>query len=258
MIKAILFDLDDTLLWDEKSVKTAFEKTSNVAHAKYEIDQEVFEQKVRENACRLYASYDVYPFTQMIGINPFEGLWAEFLDEGEEFRKLKEIAPTYREEAWTLGLQDVGIDNPEFGRELADYFREARKASPFLYEDSLTILDQLKGDYKLGLITNGSPSLQNLKLEITQELVPYFSEIIISGDFGRGKPDPTIFEHALKALSLDKNEAIMVGDNLHTDILGANRAGIPSVWLNRHNREKGEIKPMYEISNLSELMRILI
>lgn len=257
MIKAVLFDLDDTLLWDEKSVKTAFERTCKVASYKYGINPEAFERKVRENARRLYASYDVYSFTQMIGINPFEGLWGEFNDEQEEFRRLKAIAQSYREQAWTLGLKDFGFDDSEFGRVLADYFIMARKESPFLYEDSLTILEQLKGDYKLVLITNGSPSLQNLKLEITPELVPYFDEIIISGDFGRGKPDPTIFEHALAALSVKKDEAIMVGDNLNTDILGANRAGIPSVWLNRHNRKKGEIKSTYEISSLSKLMNVL-
>ncbi|AXI10141.1 haloacid dehalogenase [Oceanobacillus zhaokaii] len=257
MIKAILFDLDDTLLWDEKSVKTAFERTCKFASEKHGIDPEEFEQKVRENARRLYESYDVYSFTQMIGINPFEGLWGEFNDEQEEFRQLKAIAQTYREQSWTLGLKDVGVNDSEFGSVLADYFIMARKESPFLYEDSLTILEQLKGNYKLVLITNGSPSLQNLKLEITAELAPYFDEIIISGDFGRGKPDPTIFEHALAALSIDKDEAIMVGDNLHTDILGANRAGIQSVWLNRHNRKREAIEPMYEISSLSELRSIL-
>ncbi|RDW15565.1 HAD family hydrolase [Oceanobacillus chungangensis] len=257
MIKAVLFDLDDTLLWDEKSVKMAFELTCKVASDKFGINPDTFERKVRENARRLYATYEVYPFTQMIGINPFEGLWGEFDDEREEFRQLKEIAPAYREQAWTLGLQDVGIDNPEFGLELSEFFRTARKESPFLYDDSLSVLELLKGEYKLLLITNGSPSLQNLKLGITPELAPYFDEIIISGDFGRGKPDQTIFEHALATLSVDKSEAIMVGDNVNTDILGANRAGIPSVWLNRHGREKGEVKPTYEISSLTELLSIL-
>ncbi|MCG2953054.1 HAD-IA family hydrolase, partial [Escherichia coli] len=75
------------------------------------------------------------------------------------------------------------------------------------------------------LLTNGSPQLQNIKLEITPEIVPYFDEIVISGAFGRGKPDPSIFDHALSLLNLSKDEVIMVGDNLMTDILGASRAG---------------------------------
>ena len=80
---------------------------------------------------------------------------------------------------------------------------------------------------------------------------------MISGDFGKGKPDPTIFEHTLKLLSLDKGEVVMVGDNLNTDILGAKRAGITSVWLNRHDRKPEDVKPTYEITNLLELLPIL-
>ena len=54
------------------------------------------------------------------------------------------------------------------------------------------------------------------------------------------------------------SEALMVGDNLMTDILGASYVGIPSVWINRDNDEPHkEIKPTYEITNLEELFPIL-
>ncbi|MGT0115238.1 HAD family hydrolase, partial [Streptococcus pneumoniae] len=82
-------------------------------------------------------------------------------------------------------------------------------------------------------------------------------QIIISGAFGRGKPDPTIFEHALERMGLTKDEVIMVGDNLMTDILGASRAGIKSVWINRHDKERNEVIPSYEITHLEELYPIL-
>lgn len=119
------------------------------------------------------------------------------------------------------------------------------------------MLDELKGKYKLLLLTNGSPELQNTKLEITPELVPYFDKIVISGAFGRGKPDASIFEHALEIMELDKDEVLMVGDNLMTDILGATRAGIQSVWINRHDKERTEVVPTYEITHLEELYPIL-
>ena len=95
----------------------------------------------------------------------------------------------------------------------------------------------LKVKYKLVLLTNGSPSLQQTKLEITPEIAPYFDHIIISGAFGKGKPDPSIFHHALAQCDVTAEEALMVGDNLMTDILGASRVGIPSVWINRENNE---------------------
>lgn len=258
MVRAIFFDLDDTLLWDIKSVKTAFEKTCQTASERHSLDPSELEEAVREEARELYASYETFEFTKMIGINPFEGLWGSFDDEGESFQKMKEIVPTYRVDAWTGGLKRLGIEDTALGMELANLFIENRKSSPFLYEETFHVLDTLKKDYTLVLITNGSPSLQQTKLAITPELVPYFDEIIISGGFGVGKPDPSIFEHALELCQLKPEEAMMVGDNRMTDILGANRVGIPSVWINHDNEPAlEEVTPTYEISSLGELLPIV-
>lgn len=257
MVKAVFFDLDDTLLWDQKSVKEAFVATCEVANEKYGVDVDELEEAVRKEARELYATYETYEFTKMIGINPFEGLWGNFLDDTDDFRKMAEIVPNYRKEAWTRGLKALGIDDEAFGAELAERFPEERRKKPFIYDESFTVLDELKGKYKLLLLTNGSPDLQNTKLTITSELVPYFDEIVISGAFGKGKPDPIIFEHALERIGLNKDEVIMVGDNLMTDILGASRAGIKSVWINRHDKERNEVVPDYEIMHLEELYPIL-
>ena len=257
MIKAIFFDLDDTLLWDQKSIKEAFVRTCLKAKERYGVDPDLLEEAVRDAARNLYSSYEFYPFTQMIGINPFEGLWGNFLDKQDDFKKMKETVPGYRKDAWTFGLQKLGINDPDFGYELGEMFPEERRKSPFVYEETFSILNALKGNYKLLLLTNGSPDLQNTKLEITAELVPFFDQIVISGDFGRGKPNPVIFEHALSTLSLKKDEVLMVGDNLMTDILGANRSGIKSVWINRHDKEKNDVIPTFEIHHLEELLVIL-
>lgn len=256
MVRAIFFDLDDTLLWDEKSIKTAFEETCEVVAERYEITKEQVEEAVREEARDLYATYETYEFTKMIGINPFEGLWGTFDDDGASFQKMKEIVPAYRKDAWTGGLKRLGIEDKEFGAELAELFIENRKRNPFVYEETYRVLDTLKEKYQLVMITNGSPSLQQTKLSITPELVPYFDQIMISGDFGVGKPDPSIFEHVLQLCDLKPEEALMVGDNRMTDILGANRVGIPSVWINRKNEEANDVKPTYEITSLEELEAI--
>ncbi|MGE8079734.1 HAD family hydrolase [Peribacillus loiseleuriae] len=257
MIKAIFFDLDDTLLWDQKSISEAFKATCEYAAEKYEVDAEQLEEAVREEARELYASYDTYSFTQMIGINPFEGLWGDFGDEGIEFGKMKEFAPVYRRDSWVRGLKSLGIDDEEFGAELAERFPLERKKRPFLYDETFQVLDELHDTYRLLLLTNGSPELQNTKLAITPELVPYFDHIVISGAFGKGKPDASIFEHALERMNVSKDEVLMVGDNLMTDILGSSRAGIQSVWINRHEKERNEVIPTYEITHLEELYPIL-
>lgn len=256
MIKAIFFDLDDTLLWDQKSIKEAFVATCKLAEERYGVDANQLEESVRDAARNLYSSYETYDFTQMIGINPFEGLWGNFLDDHDEFKKMKEIVPSYRKDAWTAGLKAMGVNDPEFGHELAERFPQERRNLPFVYDETFDTLDKLK-DYQLLLLTNGSPDLQKTKLAITPELVSYFDKIVISGDFGKGKPDPAIFEHALSLMSLTKEEVIMVGDNLMTDVLGANRAGIKTIWINRHDKERNEVVPTYEIQHLEQIFPIL-
>ncbi|MUK88859.1 HAD-IA family hydrolase [Ornithinibacillus sp. L9] len=257
MIKTIIFDLDDTLIWDEKSVNAAFHNTCSIAEEKYGVAPSLLEEKVRLHARELYASYDTYSFTKKIGINPFEGLWGEFDDEGESFRELRKLAPSYQNEAWTRGLKEIGVDDASLVEEMSNKFPEERKNNPFVFEDTFEVLEKVKENYQLLLLTNGSPSLQQTKLRITPQLKDYFEYVVISGDFGSGKPDPNIFDHALELGSANKDEAIMVGDNLHTDILGATRAGIKSVWINRKLKESTNIKPSYEIERLEELLTIL-
>ena len=258
MIKTIIFDLDDTLLWDKKSIATAFENTCKYAAGLQDIDALELELAVREAASQLYASYDTYEFTQLIGINPFEGLWGTFDDAEAPFGQMKEIIPHYQKEAWTIGLRKIGIHNAIFGEKLASKFIEERKKCPFVYDETFSVLEQLKGNYTLVLLTNGAPSLQNTKLELTPELTPYFDEIIISGAFGKGKPDPSIFEYVMKRTDHPADQSLMVGDNLMTDILGSSRVGIRSVWINREDQPKhNEIHPTYEINHLEKLFPIL-
>ncbi|QKY68361.1 HAD family hydrolase [Lentibacillus sp. CBA3610] len=257
MLKAIMFDLDDTLIWDEKSVDEAFAATCLLAAQKSDVRPDLLEEKIRKNAQELFATYDTYEFTEMIGISPFEGLWADFDDEGKSFERLRAIAPEYRKQAWTRSLKEAGVDDPELAIELAEKFQAERNKSQFVYEETFDVLDTLSDNYRLLMLTNGSPDLQQTKLNITPELTPYFDQIVISGAFGKGKPDPSIFEHALMLLSARKDEALMVGDNPNSDILGASRAGVSSVWINHHNVEAHDISPTYEISRLKELLNVL-
>ncbi|GAA0440120.1 HAD family hydrolase [Lentibacillus halophilus] len=257
MLQAIMFDLDDTLIWDKKSVDEAFRVASEQAAQHYSIDPDVLTNKVKETARKLFSSYDTYSFTEMIGISPFEGLWGVFDDEGDSLQKLKELAPGYRKEAWTKGLTELGVDDPQLGSQLADTFKRERSTKQFVYDETFNVLDQLKGNYQLLLLTNGSPDLQWTKLHVTPELQSYFDHIVISGAFGKGKPDPSIFHHACHLLGVETDEALMIGDNLYSDILGASRAGVSSVWINHHNTDNNDVFPTYEIDRLGALSSII-
>ncbi|RSL33387.1 HAD family hydrolase [Salibacterium salarium] len=255
MIKALIFDLDDTLLWDKKSVKESFRAVCLEAEAATGIDHKSFEKTVRKKAADLYATYESYDFTKKIGINPFEGLWGEFNDKTNiGFRKMHQEMPDYQITTWVRALNEHGIDDFELGRHLASRFPFHRKKLPFVYEDTFEVLANLKDSYQLFLLTNGSPTLQDKKLEMTPQLIPFFDYILVSGAFGIGKPDPSIFEHSLKLLDVEPSEAVMIGDNLLTDIDGANKAGIKNIWINREEKEPvSDISFNKEIKTLSDL-----
>lgn len=258
-VKAVLFDLDDTLLWDDRSVTEAFKDTCRLAAEASGVNELELEAAVRREARALYETYETYSFTQMIGINPFEALWGHFKrGEHEMFRKLEQLAPEYRVKSWTRGLAAVGINNPELGQQLAEWFPAQRRSLLYVYDETFAVLDELHGSYKLLLLTNGSPDLQQEKLDGTPTLIPYFDSIVISGDFGEGKPSTKLFDHAMAQIGITASEGIMVGDKLTTDILGANRAGMTSVWINRHGAVRNDdIIPTYEIKSLSELPELL-
>jgi putative hydrolase of the HAD superfamily len=258
-IKAVLFDLDDTLLWDERSVDEAFQATCQVAAEQTGVDPHQLEEAVRREARALYESYETYSFIQNIGINPFEGLWGDFRKgEAEGFRKLEQIVPNYRSESWTRGLKALGIDDAQLGATLGERFPQERRARSYVYEETYEVLDSLRGRYKLLLLTNGSPDLQQEKLDREPKLPGYFDHIMISGNYGYGKPNPQLFAEALKLLGISPQEAIMVGDKLTTDVKGANASGIPSVWINRRNMvNDSDIEPSYEIRSLRELQGII-
>ncbi|MGZ0050103.1 HAD family hydrolase [Brevibacillus gelatini] len=258
-IKAILFDLDDTLLWDERSVKEAFQATCSEAARHYEVDVERLEAAVRQEARAMYEAFEAFPFTKMIGINPFEGLWAQFAEgKQEEFRQLQKFVPAYRKEAWTRGLRSLGIEDAELGYKLGEMFVEERKSRPIVYEETFEVLDQLKAKYKLLLLTNGSPDLQKQKLAGVPKLAAYFDHIVISGDFGRGKPAAEIFEHAMSLLGITAEEGVMIGDKLTTDIQGSNAVGMRNMWINRHGLKlEGEIVPAQEIASLREIQTVI-
>ncbi|OPH47215.1 haloacid dehalogenase [Paenibacillus ferrarius] len=258
-LKAVLFDLDDTLLWDDRSVQEAFEATCAEAAKHAAVNPEELEASVRKEARALYETYDTFAFTKMIGINPFEGLWANFTQgENENFRKLEKLAPGYRTESWTRGLSALGIEDRELGYKLGELFPAERRSRPFVYEETFRVLDALKGKYKLLLLTNGSPDLQKEKLAGVPNIAAYFDHIVISGEFGVGKPDVSIFNHALGLLDIQAEEGIMIGDKLTTDILGSGRVGMRNIWINHHGLQSGdEIVPAYEVSRLQDIIPII-
>lgn len=117
-----------------------------------------------------------------------------------------------------------------------------------------SLLNDLQGKCKIGIITNGFTALQQIRLERTG-LRDHFDLIVISEEVGVAKPHPHIFDYALEqAGNPDRSRVLMVGDTAESDILGGMNAGLATCWLNAHNRTLPEgINPTWTVSSLSEL-----
>ena len=101
----------------------------------------------------------------------------------------------------------------------------------FPYEETLELVGDLARDHRLGIITNGSPDLQQRKLNAVG-LASYFPEdtIIISERIGMAKPHPSVYQAACDALRIDAEDAVMIGDNYHADVEGAEAFGMRAIW----------------------------
>lgn len=133
-----------------------------------------------------------------------------------------------------------------------------------LEEDAMPTIRQLRAQgYRLGLISNANDDKDVETLIDIHGLRPWFDVILISAAFGRRKPDPRIFHAALQALEVPPARAVMVGDTLGADVLGAKNSGMAGVWITRRASAPGNrahadtIQPDAVIDTLSELPDLL-
>lgn len=257
-LEAIVFDLDDTLVVEVASAEAAFLAACAHAKAKYGIDPQELCQTVRTEARELWHKSPARPYCVSIGISSWEGLWGRFDGDDPNLQILRDWAPEYRLAAWSRALAAFGVDDQPFAGRLAAVFQEERCGIHEVYPDAEPILRELRPAYRLGLVTNGAPGIQRDKLD-GSGLEPYFDAVVISGEVGVGKPDREIFCITLDRLGAQPDTTVLVGNNLRTDIAGAQQIGLRSVWLNRDNKDKdGGVRPDYEINSLDQLREYLI
>ncbi len=157
-----------------------------------------------------------------------------------------------RLQAFIQTLNYVGKPNEELARFLNEIYLKHRFEDIELFDDVLSTLTKLKKKYKIGLLSNGNSYPERCGLE------NIFEFVIFSQDFGIEKPDPRIYEIAMKKAQCNSSEMIHIGDSLESDIQGAKNAGIKNIWLNRNNvKNDFNFKPDFEINSLKELLRIL-
>ncbi len=124
-----------------------------------------------------------------------------------------------------------------------------------LCEGTEDALKALHGKYVICIATNATSSLQRARL---QTISCWIDHVFISEEVGFIKPLPAFFLHILEKLGVSREECLMVGDSLSSDVAGANASGIDSCWLNRRGKENCTgIIPRYEVCTLKELLILL-
>jgi putative hydrolase of the HAD superfamily len=222
-----VFDLDDTLVAD---VATARESLRRAAALLPDQDPARVEEVVFGTARRLWRAGPYVGLGQELGIASWEALWATFEGGHGVVDGLKEWARRYRPEVWETALAELGVEDPELSRALADAYIEAQRGGHRLLAGAGEVVRSLRATAKVGLLTNGPPDIQRCKLE-TAGLDQSFDAVVISGEVGLGKPHPAVFAYVLEQLGAPASTAVMVGDNWRRDVLGALGAGMGAVWV---------------------------
>lgn len=125
----------------------------------------------------------------------------------------------------------------------------------YLYEDSLKVLNELKKKYKIALLTNGDAKGQRKKVSNAIDL-DIFDCVVISGETPYHKPAKELYDLTIEKLGCEPSEAVMVGDNFANDVYGAINAGLDAIWFTAENNhcDNCHIK---RISKLTDLLNIL-
>lgn len=141
----------------------------------------------------------------------------------------------------------------EFGLETTKW----RHDLEHIYECVPHVLGELHGDYKLGIIANQSPGTD--KRLIGYGIRHYFDVIVSSAEEGVAKPDPKIFELALKRAGCVSEEACMIGDRLDNDIVPAAKMGMLTIWVKQGSFKYGNIdlienKPDHIVDRIEDIL----
>jgi len=248
-LKAVVFDLDDTLCgyWD------ASKKALRQTFAELDLPGQTPESMVRHWAEAFREFAPTLKQTQ----------WYEVY--------LKEGQPT-RTEQMRRTLAKAGCDDPDQARKVGDRYGELRDCYLELFPDARTVLDRLAQRWPLGLMTNGPADIQRQEIA-TCGLDGMFELVLIEGEQGEGKPNVSVFKKAETHFGAEPDELLMVGNSYGHDIEPALRYGWRAIWIRRpsdlppsadlkanpqpEERPAGSPDPDAEIRELSELLKIL-
>lgn len=219
-ITDVFFDLDHTL-WDfEKNSALTFEK---ILH-KNNIDVD-------------HAEF----VSHYVPIN--YKYWELFRED-----KITKDELNYGRLSETFSLMNMTVENEILALLTEDYIQFLPENN-HLFEGTFELLEYLKPKYNLHIITNGFQEIQNHKMN-NSKLTPYFKTVTNSESAGVKKPNPIIFEYALRQASAEKESSIMIGDCINADVLGAINCGIYAILFT-------EVPQIFQDKNIKQIHHLL-
>jgi len=232
VIRAVLFDLDDTLFDHRRSARAALEEVHR-RHAAT-LDFAAFEHH-----------HGVY--LEEMHIEVLAGRMP--LDDArrERFRKV----------FLALGVTlDADVVDA-----VATAYRTGYMVNRRAFDGAASLLTALRPHVRIVIVTNNLLEEQQDKLEFCG-LAPLVDVLVASGDVGVSKPDPAIFHIALTRAGVAASEAVMVGDSWASDIAGAAGAGIRAVWFNPERAPKpaepGGVMEIHGLEPADEIAALLL
>ncbi len=252
-IRAVIFDLDNTLVMEDESTLGAVDAAARVAHDRIGVDEAALARAAVDEAERMWKASPEFRYGEKFGIWWGEGLWGDFAGDGEPARAMRAFVPGFRRAVWRGALAAVGVADDALADELERAYIAARRSGETIDPDADHLLATLAPRYRLALLTNGAGDVQREKLSRTP-FARHFAAIVVSVEVGVGKPDPRIFRIAAERLGVAPADAVYVGDSLVRDVAGAHAAGMRAVWLDRKLwQEPKGIRPDSRIERLSDL-----
>ena len=224
-IKHVFFDLDHTL-WD-------FDKNSALTFG------QIF--KTHKVDVSLDAFLEVY---EPINLR----YWKRYRDD-----EIDKITLRYGRLRDAFNEINYSVDDTLIHNLSVDYIACLSSFS-HLFDGTLEILQYLQPKYQLHIITNGFEEAQMKKMNASA-ITSYFKTVTNADVAGVKKPNPIIFNHALKIANAQSKESVMIGDNYEADILGALNVGYDAIFFNyRKDHTEPHIK---QINHLSQIRQYL-
>ncbi len=238
MIKAVFFDLGDTIHDEQSAIAAAI-----------------------ANACD-------YAVTQSPGITVTglgEAYLRELRDAEQETRRwtATRAGPAtgigLGHRLWERALEKCGVASPILAHAVACHYELSRMRALKLLPDALPALQGLQGRVRTGVIAEGSPGIVGEELTLL-DLRELLSLVVVDQEVGYLKRDPQLFLHAVREAGCEPGEAAHVGDSLESDVAPAHEAGLLTVWVNRAGAAPPADAPApdYTIPDLASAPELLL